>query len=144
MILEKNKRLVAIVVPMSNRVKLTPEEEISKRQLIHHLNHYDKFMLVPESFEVEFPGFKNIHLNQKYFGSLEAHNRLLLSEIYYEIFSKYEFILVYHLDSLVFSDQSNGVKKDLTSLEHHGLSTKMLLTTGIRHMKGRLGMEDFV
>ncbi len=103
--MESNKKLVAIVVPMSNRVELTQEEEISKRHLIHHLNNYDKYLLVPDNLEISFPGFQNINLSPKYFGNIDAHNSLLLSEIYYESFSEYEFLLVYHLDSLVFSDQ---------------------------------------
>ncbi len=105
MTLKRNRKLVAIVVPMFNRVELTPEEEISKKHLIHHLNKYDKYMLVPKSLEIDIPGFKNVYLNKKYFGSLQAHANLLLSDYFYNLFRNYEFIFIYHLDSLVFSDQ---------------------------------------
>ena len=36
--LKRNKKLVAIVVPMFDRVELTPEEEISKKHLIYYVN----------------------------------------------------------------------------------------------------------
>ena len=105
MTLKRNRKLVAIVVPMFNRVELTPEEEISKKHLLHHLNNYDKYMLVPKSLEIDIPGFKNVYLNKKFFGSLQAHANLLLSDYFYNLFRNYEFIFIYHLDSLVFSDQ---------------------------------------
>ncbi len=79
---KKPKKLVAIVVPLSNRTEFTPEEEISLRHLIHYLGGYDK-----------------------YFGSAEAHNKLILSGKFYKAFNDYKYILIYHLDSLVFSDQ---------------------------------------
>jgi len=98
-------RLVAVVVPMSCRVELTPEEEVSMRHLLHFLGKYDKYLVVSKTLRVNFPGFKNKRFSNKFFGSVKAHNRLLLSPIFYKAFSEYKFILIYHLDSLVFSDQ---------------------------------------
>ena len=36
---------------------------------------------------------------------LAAHGALLLSRRFYEAFARYDFVLIYHLDALVFSDQ---------------------------------------
>ena len=98
-------RLVAVVVPMSSRVELTPEEEISIRHLLHFLGKYDKYLVVPKTLQVKFPGFGTKRFDDKFFGSAAAHSKLLLSPIFYKAFIDYQFILIYHLDALVFSDQ---------------------------------------
>lgn len=102
---KKQKKLVAIVVPLSNRKELTPEEKISLKHLIHYLGKYDKYVIIPKSLEVDYPGFGIKRFGGKYFGSLEAHKKLLLSPSFYKAFKEYKFIFTYHLDALVFSDQ---------------------------------------
>lgn len=96
---------VAIVVPLSRRSGLTPDERISLRHLTHFLGHHDKFVVAPDSLPVDFPGFGVRRFPDSYFGSVEAHTRLLFSDRFYGAFSDYEYILIYHLDALVFSDQ---------------------------------------
>lgn len=96
---------VAIVVPLSNRSELTREESISMAHLLHFLGNYDKYLVAPEGLKVNFPGFEVKRFDKKFFGSARAHSRLLLSPLFYESFRDYRFILIYHLDALVFSDQ---------------------------------------
>ncbi len=96
---------VAIVVPMSNRADLFPDEEISLRHLTHYLGQYHKYLVVPESLEIDRPGFRLARFDSQYFGSAAANTRLMLSTHFYERFRPYEYILVYHLDALVFSDR---------------------------------------
>ncbi|MCW5798356.1 MAG: hypothetical protein KIT40_07650 [Nitrospira sp.] len=96
---------VAIVIPMHNRSTLTLDEEISFRHLRHYLASYDKYLVVPESLQVSFPGCGLKRFGAEYFGSAIANTRLLLSEHFYRAFSEYQYILIYHLDALVFSDQ---------------------------------------
>lgn len=100
-----SKRLVAIAVPLSDRKEFTAEEEISLRHLMHFLGKYDKYFVLPENLEISRHGFGVKRFEKKYFGSLAAHTKLMLSSRFYESFTDYEYILVYHLDSLVFSDQ---------------------------------------
>ena len=102
---KKASKLVAIVVPMSNRAELTSDEEISFRHLLHYLGKYDKYLVVPKNLQVDFPGFGIKRFDNRFFGSLAAHTKLVLSPRFYKAFSDYKFILIYHLDSLVFSDQ---------------------------------------
>jgi len=102
---EQYPKLVAIVVPLSNRDNLTADEEISLRHLRHHLGSYDKFAVLPEGLDFRLDGFESARFPGMYFGSISAHQRLLFSRLYYETFSDYEYILTYHLDALVFSDQ---------------------------------------
>lgn len=97
---------VAIVVPLSDRPTLSGDERTSLRHLQQHLGQYDRFFLAPPGLHIEeHPGFRVRRLNAKYFGSGKAHDRLYLSVEFYEGFSQYEFLLMYHLDALVFSDQ---------------------------------------
>lgn len=95
---------VAIVIPMSTRAELTEEEEISKRQLVHHLGSYDKILLVPEGMELDFEGFRTMGFPGRYFGSASAHSKLLGTRGFYRRFLDYDYIFFYHLDSLAFSD----------------------------------------
>lgn len=101
----KTKTPVAVVVPLSNRQELLPEEQISLTHLEHYLGHYDKYMVAPKSLELDYPGFAVKRFSDTYFGSVKAHSRLMLSPTFYEEFSDYKYILTYHLDALVFSDQ---------------------------------------
>jgi hypothetical protein len=101
----QRSKLVAVVVPIHNRKELTADEQISLRHLVHFLGKYDKYMVAPESLDVEFPGFAMARFSDKFFGSISAHTRLMLSRRFYSTFSDYKYILIYHLDALVFSDQ---------------------------------------
>lgn len=101
----QRSKLVAVIVPLSSRPQLTPDEEISLRHLKHHLGSYDSFMIHPKSLRVSFDGFTMLPFKDRYFGSARNHNRLLVSPHFYKAFRGYRFILIHHLDVLVFSDQ---------------------------------------
>lgn len=100
----ENKRVV-IVVPISNRSGLTPGEETSLKHLRKHLGHYDIFVVAPEGLVVDFPGLEIKRFSPKYFGSVANYQRMVMSSEFYRTFSEYEYMLTYHLDALVFSDQ---------------------------------------
>lgn len=99
------EKTVAVVVPLSNRPTLMPSEETSLRHLQHYLGRYDKYMLAPRASKWSHPDFETIRFDDCYFGSGQAITRLMLSRVFYETFSDYKYILIYHLDALVFSDQ---------------------------------------
>lgn len=96
---------VAVVVPLSLSPELHPDEHISLRHLLHHLAPYDKFMIAPRSVPFSYPGFKVRQVDDGYFGSQKAHAKLLLSPWFYEAFRDYRYVLIHHLDAVVFSDQ---------------------------------------
>lgn len=98
-------RTVAIIVPLSSRPELLPEEEVSMRHLSHFLGKYDKYLVAPSGTAIEREGFETIHFPHKFFGSAAAHNQLLMWPPFYRAFREYEYILMYHLDSLVLSDE---------------------------------------
>lgn len=96
---------VAVVVPAYNRTEFTSDEEISFRHLEHFLGRYDKYLVVPQSLDIERPGYRIQRFADSYFGSANANTRLMLSPLFYGAFQGYEYILIYQLDALVFSDQ---------------------------------------
>jgi len=102
---EDFKKLVAVVIPLSDREKFTPDEEISFRHVMHFLSKYDKYLVAPDGLAVERESFGIEYFNKRFFGSLQAHTKLMLSPEFYERFNQYKYLLLYHLDSLVFSDE---------------------------------------
>ncbi len=98
-------RSVAIVLTLSHGTSYTPDEEVAFRHVRHYLSRYDKYVLVPESHRATYPGFLTRRFPDRFFGSPRAHGTLLLSEQFYNAFLDYEFVLIHHLDALVFSDR---------------------------------------
>ncbi len=96
---------VAIIVPMGTKNELSPDEEISLRQLRHYFGSYDKFLIVPDGSKLWLPDFTVMPFPRRFFGSAAAHGRMLNSPTFYQEFRDYEFIFFHHLDSLAFSDQ---------------------------------------
>jgi hypothetical protein len=96
---------VAVVLTLSYRTSYTPDEEIAFRHVRRYLDRYDKYVLLPESHQAVYPGFIPKRFPDRFFGSARAHGSLLLSERFYREFLGYEFVLIHHLDALVFSDQ---------------------------------------
>jgi hypothetical protein len=100
-----SSRKVAVVVPLSARPQLLPEETQSMRHLMHYLARYPKYLVAPSGSGVRRDGFETIEFPSKFFGSAAAHNRLLLWPPFYRAFEDFDYILMYHLDSLVLSDE---------------------------------------
>jgi len=98
-------RPAAVVVTLSTKTEYTPEEEIAFRHVRHYLGHYDKYVLIPDDHPATYNGFTAKRFPRRFFGSAQAHGRLLLSKAFYRAFLDYEYILVYHLDALVFADE---------------------------------------
>jgi hypothetical protein len=81
-----DRKLAAIAIPLSNRSNLTEDENISLRQLERYLSSYDRYLIIPESLEIEIAGFKEKRFQSRYFGSVAAHRKLLFSKDFYEAF----------------------------------------------------------
>jgi hypothetical protein len=98
-------KLVAVSVMLHNREWLTDDERISLRHLERYLGHYDRYCVAPRGLRVNLPGFGVKRFSGKFFGSAAANGRLVLSRRFYRAFAEYEYVLIYHLDALVLSDQ---------------------------------------
>jgi hypothetical protein len=119
---------VAVTVPLASHPELSPDEEISLRHLRHHLGHYDRFVIAPKSMDVPHDDFEVVRFDDRYFGSANAHTRIMMRPEYYETFADYEFILTYQLDALVLSDQLLewcDAGYDFVSAPNHGLSDRL-------------------
>ena len=102
----REKKKVVIVIPV-HRLPLLPEEKISLQHLRHFLSGYDRCLVVPRSLNV--PGevledLKLMRFDDSYFANIDGYNRLMLSQAFYRKFRAYEYILLYQLDCLVFSE----------------------------------------
>ena len=100
---DQDSKIVAVITPLYKE-RLTPGEEISLKHLKHYLGRFDRFLMIPDSFKVSYPDFKIARFDDKHFKGLGSYSRLLLSKGFYEQFKEYEYILIYQLDSLVFSE----------------------------------------
>ena len=96
---------VAVVLTLSHKTSYSPDEEFAFRHVRHYLAAYDKYVLVPESHQACYPGLLTRRFPDRYFGSAQAHGALLLSAPFYQSFQDYDFILIHHLDALVFGDR---------------------------------------
>ena len=101
--IEESSNIVAVVVPMYKKA-LDQDEQISYRHLTRYLANFDKFLVSPESLKVELEGFEIKRFRDEFFHSTATYSALLISPEFYEAFRRYEYILIYQLDSLVFSD----------------------------------------
>lgn len=97
---------VAIIVPIYQE-SLSETEKISMKHLFYFLGNYDKFIIAPEKLKVKYDGFKIFKFKNKHFKNVRAYSKLLLTKRFYKKFSDYDYILIYQLDALVFSDQLN-------------------------------------
>ncbi len=98
-------KTVAVVVPWYREPTL--DEEISLRHLDRHLGGHDRFALATRGVETP-PRFAVRRVPARYLRDPVTYSRLLLSPGFYETFAGYEYLLVYQLDALVFSDELLG------------------------------------
>ncbi len=94
---------VAIVVPVY-KTTMSPDEQISFHHLRTHLRGHDTFLMTPDDIGVTFDGLPVKAFPRKWFLGTHTYSELLVSPQFYEAFSDYEFILIYQLDCLAFSD----------------------------------------
>jgi hypothetical protein len=99
-----DKASVVILVPRY-KASLHEDEQISLRHLQHYLGGYDTRYIGPQSLTIENPEFPIQRFDDEYFSGIPGYNRLMLSKQFYEAFTDWEYILIYQLDCLVFSDQ---------------------------------------
>lgn len=100
------KKQVAVVIPIY-KAKLSKTEEISLSQALKMLDKYDFYYICPESLRPDdLNGKINIvPFQDEWFGSVRRYSALMLQKELYRKFSEYEYILVYQLDSFLFSGQ---------------------------------------
>ena len=95
---------VAVVVPVY-RNKISADEKIALNHAVNYLDGYPRFLLLPEELHFALKGFTTVLFDSRFFHDVVSYSQLLLSKAFYETFKNYEYILIYQLDCLLFSDQ---------------------------------------
>lgn len=98
---------VAVIIPIYKK-NLSADEQLSVDHLNRYLAKYDKFVIMPRSIKkitVKIINSRAVHFPNRYFNSLSSYSELMNSDIFYKEFISYEYILIYQLDALVFSDE---------------------------------------
>jgi len=98
-------RDVAILVPRGGDLELTDSERLSLRHLDEILPGYDRYLVRPRSARSSLAGFEVKPFADRFFETYERYQALCLSRQFYEAFRDYQYILIYQLDALVFSDR---------------------------------------
>jgi len=98
------KKRVVVAVPVYKE-EITDDEKVSMRHLKHYLSSYDIILFAPEGLNVSAYGdFPVKRFDAQYFQGTHTYSQLLVSRHFYEVFSDYDFMLIYQTDCLVFSD----------------------------------------
>ncbi len=101
------KKKVVIVIP-THRPNLTTEDKISLAHLKKYLSKFGTFFLIPRKISSKaftISGYKVKKVHNKFFGTIRRANEMYLSKKFYETFKKYDFMLIYQLDALIFSNE---------------------------------------
>lgn len=103
------KQLVAVVIPIYTRT-LTEQETISLTQTVKVLGHYPLYVACPDNLdtlwlEQRFPQLQFRYFAPEFFRNIIGYNKLMLSEVFYQSFEDFEYILIDQLDVYVFKDE---------------------------------------
>lgn len=103
------KNVVTVLIPLY-RDFLTNDEIISLYQCLSVLCDHDIIVFAPQGLKLNNLRWLENRLrferfSDRYFSGLKGYNELLLSTQFYRRFHTYEYILIYQLDALVFSDE---------------------------------------
>lgn len=95
---------LAVVVPVY-KDGLTEIEAVSWRHLQAYLSDFELRLATPSTLALPRHDLRRVNFAAQHFSSVASYSRLLLSPEFYTAFQDVEFILIYQLDSLVFSNQ---------------------------------------
>lgn len=95
---------VAVVVPRYKR-ELSENDRTALLHLTTHLGHYPIFWVLPKSLSIEASSFGVKRFGGAFFRSRVTYSELMMTLDFYRAFQGYEYVLIYQLDALVFSDQ---------------------------------------
>lgn len=101
--------LVCVLIPVYKNA-LSKHETIALTQCMRVLGHYSMALVCPASLDVsgltnQFPVLQVHSFDDQFFTNVQAYNRLMLSDLFYESFSAFEFVLIHQLDAFVFRDE---------------------------------------
>ncbi len=125
---------VVIVIPIYKRLEdLKYSEQASLTQLHKKLKKFDICFIAPEKLrgKIENYDIRLEYFSNGCFDSVRAYSHLLLTEEFYNRFSTYEYMLLYQLDSFVFSDRL----QEFCNMNYDYIGAPMPTWTGWKNMK---------
>lgn len=98
-------RKIVVVIPYFHE-HLSLEERISLEQCEKVLNKYEIILLIPKRLEgKELPEHLMVVVPDEWLDSIESYNQMMVNIDFYSRFRRYEYMLIYQLDAIVFSDR---------------------------------------
>ncbi|AXB55379.1 DUF5672 family protein [Flavobacterium fluviale] len=102
---------LVVVIPIYKN-SLNSADKASLYFCEKYLNKYELKVISPESLKYDEKyldilkkyDLKSVYFENKFFNGIKGYNKLMLNLSFYEAFSHYQYMLVYQLDALVFSD----------------------------------------
>lgn len=95
---------IAVLLPIY-RNNLTPDALISYNHLKTFLSSQELLIIKPANLEIDKWKHKCISFPDHFFRSVHDYSQLLLTSQFYEAFVEFDYILIYQLDCLVFSEE---------------------------------------
>lgn len=95
-----------VIVPLYKE-NLTRDEEISLRQLSKIIKCDKIFVICPMGLKIPSiaSNWGKRYFSREYFENINGYNSLMLSAEFYASFYDYQYMLIYQLDCLIFSDE---------------------------------------
>ena len=89
---------------------LSDDEKISMRQCVDVLGGHDIIVIHPERLDLteDLQSWQSVvvkALCNEWFDGVKGYNSMLLSTEFYDLFSAYDYILIYQLDAYVFRNE---------------------------------------
>ena len=128
-----SKKRVAIVIPIY-KTALSEDDGISLRHLDQYLVNYEKIFFAPVGLIPPRSDYRIEYFKSSYFQNTATYSKLMMSCEFYERFLPYEYILIYQLDCLVFSDQlEEWCSKGFDYIGAPWINASWIISEGFRH-----------
>lgn len=98
------KYKVATITPIWQK-SLGAQESTSIRHLMTYLPGCEHVAICPRGLGFADRRFRVVEFAADYFRSTLTYNRLMTSREFYQAFRHFDYVLIYHLDALVFADE---------------------------------------
>ena len=99
---------VAVVIPCY-RNELTITERIALDRCMKILGEYPVYLVIPRTLCIDRENLPSrieiVFVPDEWMRGVEAYNKMMLSVKFYDMFERYQYILLYQLDAYVFSDR---------------------------------------
>lgn len=106
--MERRNNKVAVVIPYYHS-DLSELEMVSYKQCLKKLKNYPIILVVPDTMpRNEYPKDSQLIFEtvpSEWLTGIDTYNQMMVKDDFYKRFEKYEYILIYQLDAIVFEDR---------------------------------------